>query len=196
MDNLGTPHHNRWENAEQLVEAAGTAPHAPPLPPGGIPKQWLPGWIRWPLRVIVLPFVWLDLATRRLALKVVRPPYRQEGHCLQRGNCCYYILLPKPKGAVARLFYFWFTQVNGFFLRTPKAIESEGQEMHVMGCRYLKDDGRCAHYRLRPMLCRQWPLIEYFGYPRRLKGCGFYAVKSGSMPGVTQPDNDGRVQSD
>jgi Fe-S-cluster containining protein len=45
-----------------------------------------------------------------------------------------------------------------------------------MGCRYLKQDGSCSHYRLRPSICRTWPQIEYFGHPRILKGCGFKAT--------------------
>jgi len=170
------PHHDRWEMVDQLTEIAGTSKQQPPPPPGGIPKQWLPGWIRWPLRLIVLPFVWLDLTSQWIARKIIRPPFRKEGRCLQRGNCCYYILFPEPKGFVARLFFFWFVQVDGFFLRNAKSVEYEGKKMVVMGCRYLKKDGRCAHYRLRPMLCRQWPLIEYFNYPRILKGCGYRAI--------------------
>ena len=42
-----------------------------------------------------------------------------------------------------------------------------------MGCRYLREDGSCSEYRLRPQVCRQWPVIEHFGYPKILKGCGF-----------------------
>lgn len=169
------PKHDRWETIEELTELAGTATAAPPPPEGGIPRQWLPAFIRWPLRVLMLPWVLIDLSVQRLAKKIVRPPFRQKGHCLQRGNCCHYLLLPEPKGILPRLFYFWFTQVDGFYLRQSEPMESEGQRVMVMGCRYLRDDGRCAHYRLRPMLCREWPLIEYFGRPRVLKGCGFYA---------------------
>lgn len=167
---------NRMDPVDELTEKAGTATEAPPLPPGGIPKQWLPGWIRWPIRALMLPFILLDRCAQWLVLKVICPPFRQEGHCYQRGNCCYYVLLPEPKGIITRLFYFWYTQVNGFFLRSPEPIESEGEKMVIMGCRYLQKDGRCKHYRLRPTLCREWPMIRYFGYPRILKGCGFRAV--------------------
>ncbi len=177
MSFLIHPEHNRWDTIEDLTEIASAATDAPPLPAGGIPRQWLPGFIRWPIRVMILPFVLLDLGAQWIARKIIRPPFRQEGHCLQRGNCCYYILLPEPKGIIARLFYFWYTQVNGFFLRRSEPIECEGKKMVVMGCRYLQKDGRCGHYRLRPALCREWPLIRYFGYPRILKGCGFRAVR-------------------
>ena len=49
----------------------------------------------------------------------------------------------------------------------------EEKEVYVMGCRYLQKNKRCKHYFLRPMVCRKWPIIEYFGYPKVLKGCGF-----------------------
>ena len=45
--------------------------------------------------------------------------------------------------------------------------------MHVMGCRHLRKDGSCGDYHLRPLICRQWPVIEHFGYPKVLKGCGY-----------------------
>ena len=170
------PHHNRLEVVEQLTKMAGTATKQPPLPPGGIPRQWLPAFIRWPIRVFLVPFIWLDLGAQWFAKKIIRPPFKQVGHCYQRGNCCHYVLIPQPKGILQRLFYFWYTQINGFYPRQPDPIESEGEKMMVMGCRYLQKNGRCGHYRLRPMICRQWPLIEYFGFPKRLKGCGFKAV--------------------
>ncbi len=172
------PSHNRLETEADFTAHAGTATQQPPLPEGGIPRQWLPALIRWPIRVIMLPFVLLDLGAQWIARKIIRPPYRQTGHCYQRGNCCHYVLLPEPKGPITRLFYFWHTQVNGFFRRRSEPIESGGKKMVVMGCRYLQKDGRCGHYRLRPTLCRQWPLIEYFGPPRILKGCGFRAEEN------------------
>ncbi len=161
---------------DELLEIAGEAKSPPPNPQGGIPRQWLPSWIRWPLRAIFLPFILLDLAAQRLARWLIRPPVKQEGRCLKRGNCCHYILLPEPKGILGKLFYLWSTQVLGFFPRSQAVYESEGKRVLVMGCRYLRSDGSCRHYRLRPTICRKWPIIEYFGYPRILKGCGFRAV--------------------
>lgn len=160
---------------EDLLEKAGTATSLPPDPPGGIPRQRLPNWIRWPLRLIFLPFILLDLTAQRVARLLIRPPFKQEGSCLKRGNCCHYILLPKPKGGLGWLFYFWSTQVLGFYPRSRQPYESEGKEVLVMGCRYLQPNGSCRHYHLRPTVCRKWPMIEYFGLPRLLKGCGFTA---------------------
>lgn len=141
-----------------------------------IPKQWLPGWIRWPVRALLVPFIWLDLTSQWVARLIIRPPYKKAGKCKRRGNCCHYLLAPVPRTVMTRLFYFWFTQINGFYLRRPKPIDVDGDKMAVMGCRYLTKSGQCAHYHFRPTICRQWPLITHFGHPKILKGCGLRAV--------------------
>lgn len=174
MLNVLPPDHDRLE-ADELVQLAGEATEQPPEPPGGIPKQWLPGFIRWPIRAILTPLVLMDTFAQSVARKIIRPPFKQVGNCYQRGNCCFYVLLPEPKGILGRFFYWWYTQVHGFYARRKTPIEVEGKPMMVMGCRYLQKDGRCGHYRLRPAVCREWPVIEHFGLPKRLKGCGFRA---------------------
>ncbi len=162
------------EKLEYILEDESETP--PPEPPGGIPRQWVPGWVRWPLRVYLLPFILLDLFTQKIARLFIPPPFKKEGKCLKRGKCCHYILVPEAKGVFGRLFYFWNTQILGFYRRDSEVYESEGKHVYIMGCRYLKKNGACGHYRLRPAVCRKWPMIEYFGYPRILKGCGFKAV--------------------
>ena len=159
-----------------MILKAGEETSQPPLPKTGIPRQWLPGWIRWPLRVFFLPFVLIDVAMQRFARILVPPPYKTGGKCKQRGNCCYYIMIRKPKGLFGWIFQFWNTQVNGFYSRGEDDYEFEGDRVIVMGCRYLQKDGSCKHYKLRPMVCRKWPVIEHFGTPRILKGCGFKAL--------------------
>lgn len=169
------PFHHRKKALDYLVGSAGNATAPPPPPSGGIPRQHLPGFIRWPIRVLIVPFVFLDILMQKLARKIVLPPFRQLGTCRKRGNCCHYILIGRPKNWLEYLHLFWCLEINGFFLRDESG-EYEGKEMLVMGCRYLKKNGSCAHYYLRPTICRQWPIIEYFAYPQILKGCGFYAV--------------------
>jgi Fe-S-cluster containining protein len=164
------------DEIETLIEKAAIAKSEPCTPPHGIPPQWIPSVVRWTLRILFLPFIWLDLVAQKIARWIIRPPFQQAGHCLKRGNCCHYILLQKKRGPLQWINYFWNTQINGFFPRFLHDFEYEGRKMQVMGCRYLKKDGKCAHYRLRPAVCRQWPRIEYFGRPQILKGCGFYAV--------------------
>lgn len=161
----------------QMLEEAGDKIEPSVSLKNGIPKQRMPGWIRWPVRCVVLPFILLDLSMQKLARTFIKPPFVRQGKCLQRGNCCRYILLPQHKGILGKLFVLWSTEILGFYKRSEETYISEGKKVWVMGCRYLKKDGRCAHYSLRPMVCRKWPLIEYFGYPRILKGCGFRAIE-------------------
>jgi hypothetical protein len=164
------------DNLDQILAQAEDAEGPPPEPDGGIPRQWLPGWVRWPVRAYMLPFVLLDLGAQKIARTLIRPPFKKEGKCLKRGNCCHYILIPEAKGFLGRLFYFWNTQFLGFYRRFPEVHESDGKRVYVMGCRYLKRNGQCGHYYLRPTVCRKWPVIEYFGHPRIIKGCGFKAI--------------------
>jgi hypothetical protein len=160
----------------QLLTEAGEDETPPPEPAGGIPAQRLSGWVRWPLRLLLLPFVLIDLQAQRVARLLIRPPYKQAGACKQRGNCCRYIMIQHSTGLLGKLYLFWNKEINGFYPRFNEPQEYEGKSVIVMGCRYLKADGRCGHYHLRPAVCRKWPMIEYFGYPRILKGCGFKAL--------------------
>lgn len=163
-------------NLEDTLSKAGEATSAPALPKGGIPPQRIPNWIRWPIRVFLLPFVLLDLFMQKIARILIPPPYKQAGKCLKRGNCCHYIMMRKPKGILGAVFQFWNTEINGFYLRSKEIHDYEGKRVLVMGCRYLEPNGSCRHYALRPMVCRKWPVIEHFGHPRLLKGCGFKAI--------------------
>ncbi len=164
------------DSLDEILVRAEEAEDIPPLPPGGIPKQWLPGFIRWPLRVISTPWILFDLYLQKLAALIIRPPYRQEGACKQRGNCCHYILIPESKGLIGKLNFFISTQIYGFYLRYQEPYEFDGDKVMVMGCRHLQKNGSCGNYRLRPAVCRKWPVISLFGQPRILKGCGFQAV--------------------
>ena len=142
------PSHDRWNTPEELNAIADEAKEQPPPPEGGIPRQWVPGWIRWPIRALVLPLVLLDLGAQWIVKKWIKPPYCEEGHCYQRGNCCYYIIMPAPRGPLSALFYFWNTQINGFYARRKDPVDDNGKKMMVMGCRYLRKDGRCGAGRL------------------------------------------------
>ena len=163
------------EFLEDLLEEAAEVNHNPPPPVNGIPDQKLPEWIRRGLKYFVLPFILLDGWAHKLALLIIRPPFKKKGKCLKRGNCCHYILMPYSKSLAGKIFYFWQTEINGFYLRYKNPQIYEGKKIIVMGCRYLKKDGTCKQYRLRPQVCRKWPVIEHFGYPKILKGCGFYS---------------------
>ncbi|MEC7840361.1 MAG: hypothetical protein VX777_10020 [Chlamydiota bacterium] len=160
---------------EDILKEAERTDGQPPPPDGGIPKQRLPGWIRWPVRVLFIPFILLDLTAQRLVKFFIKTPYRQMGKCKRRGNCCYFIIMPAPSNWMTKLNYFWQTEINGFYARDSNPIEVEGERLMVMGCRYLQKNGSCGHHRLRPVVCREWPRIECFGPPGILKGCGYHA---------------------
>lgn len=133
------------EGLDEILKLSEEATE-PPAEPKEIPKQWLPGWIRWPLRVAILPFVLIDLGAQVVARILIRPPFKKEGKCLKRGNCCHYILIPESKGVLGKMFYFWNTQILGFYKRREQVYESDGKPVHVMGCRYLQKNGSCGHY--------------------------------------------------
>jgi len=161
------------EVLEDLLEKAGHAFHAPPPPIGGIPKPWVPSWIATFIKWIVFPFMFMDIAMQKVARFIIRPPFKREGRCKKRGNCCHYILIQCSPNLIGCFFYFWYTQIHGFYLRFKETHFYEGKPMYVMGCRYLQKDGSCKKYSLRPLICRQWPIVEHFGYPKILKGCGY-----------------------
>ena len=160
---------------EELLKTAEEAVVAPAEPVGGIPRQKLPSWIRMTVKCLFLPFLYLELGTEKVAKWIIRPPYERVGTCKRRGNCCHYILFPETHGIVKKLFLFWNTEIHGFYRRENMNYEYEGKKVLVMGCRYLQKDGGCSNYKFRPKVCRSWPIIEYFGFPKVLKGCGYQA---------------------
>lgn len=163
----------RWLlNLREIVEQAGDM-NSPPETPK-IPKQYLPMFIRKFIWIVFLPFVWLDVFAKKFARWIVRPPFKKAGACKKRGNCCYFITMRKRKGPLGWIQMFWAQEINGFYKRFQKPFYENGQKLYVLGCRYLKKNGQCAHYAFRPTICREWPVIEYFGYPKLLKGCGYY----------------------
>jgi Fe-S-cluster containining protein len=154
----------------ETIERAGDDGHRPK--PQKIRPMWLSSCIRWPIRVFALGFVLLDSWAQRIAKFFIRPPFKQIGSCKKRGNCCHYIMVAKVSGPLGFLDQFWHTQINGFYLRSKEPVVYDGKKMLVMGCRYLKNN-KCSIYWARPAVCRNWPRIEVFGKPQRLKGCGF-----------------------
>ncbi|MBS0627855.1 MAG: YkgJ family cysteine cluster protein [Verrucomicrobia bacterium] len=160
-------------NLNDLLKKAENATTLPKDPVEGIPPQHLFPWIRWGIRLIWLPFLYLELLTEKTAKLFIRPPFLQLGECKRRGNCCHYILFPETKGILKKLFLFWNTEVHGFYKRQGLEYEVDEKKIHVYGCRYLRKNGTCSNHFFRPKVCRSWPLISHFGYPKVLKGCGY-----------------------
>lgn len=143
------------------------------------PKQKLPGFLRWPLRILAFPIMILDVYAQKLAYLIFKPQYVLEGECKKRGNCCRFIHMGWPKNGKLswsiRLYIFWQTEVLGFYFRDFDFVD-EGEVTKVMSCRHLNSNGMCNHYRLRPGICRDWPKKHSFRKPHILKGCGFKPV--------------------
>ncbi|MEM8727683.1 MAG: YkgJ family cysteine cluster protein [Chlamydiota bacterium] len=163
------------ETLDDLLFEAAEATRPPPPPKRGIPKQKIPYRLRQAIKIVALPFVLIDYSMQKVAKKIIRPPFKRKGRCKRRGNCCHYVLVAHSDSFIGRLFYFWYTEILGFYKRLPEPRIYEGKKMHVMGCRHLRKNGSCGDYRLRPLICRQWPVIEHFGYPKILRGCGYYS---------------------
>ncbi len=150
-------------------------------PKNNPPKQRLPGWIRWPLRILAFPVMILDVYSQKFAYLIFKPKYKLEGGCKKRGNCCHFIHMGWPDknqskiSSLSKLYVFWQTEVLGFYFRSFDFIEDD-ELTRVMSCRYLTKKGTCKHYRLRPGICRDWPKTHSFRKPHLLKGCGFKPV--------------------
>lgn len=157
----------------ELLDSVGDERMQPPLPEGGLKKQWFPSPLRLCIKLLIYPFMMLDIFAKKIALRIVPPPFKITGSCKKRGNCCHYILLRTKSKKLSLLSLFWHTQINGFFLRSKKADNVMGKNHFVMGCRYLRKDGSCSNYILRPALCRNWPDVGFRREHGILKGCGF-----------------------
>lgn len=149
-------------------------------PTASLPRQWLPGWIRWPLRLLAFPIMIIDVYSQKFVFMIFKPRYKLEGECKKRGNCCHFIHMgwPSKKAKLSwasKLYIFWQTEVLGFYFKDFDFIE-EGELTRVMGCRYLSPKGTCMHYKLRPGICRDWPKKHAIHRPHVLKGCGFRPV--------------------
>ncbi|MCH9634535.1 MAG: hypothetical protein S4CHLAM7_12880 [Chlamydiae bacterium] len=143
------------------------------------PKQKVPGWVRWPLRILAYPIMILDVYSQKFVYLLFKPKYKIEGDCKQRGNCCHFIHMGWPKkgklSLFSKLYIFWQTEILGFYFRSFDFIEDE-ELTRVMSCRYLGSNGKCNHYGLRPGICRDWPKTHLLRKPHLLKGCGFKVV--------------------
>lgn len=166
------------DNVEALLENAGNATKQPDPPFCGVPRQWFPRKLAKLIQWICLPFVLIDCFAQKIARFIIRPPFKKVGRCKRRGHCCHYIVFKDTKGVIGYIQRFWATQINGFYFRHKEPVTYEGKKVIVMGCRYLHQNGSCRNYRLRPTVCRKWPVIEYFGWPRILKGCGYQIKKT------------------
>ena len=104
--------------------------------------------------------------------------YELRGGCQQTGECCKLIALEMPtyvktNGFWYRFFYrfgiWWNSKINGF---TYAGTLND----HFLGftCNRLSKNNTCMDYFNRPRVCREYPVVGYFGKPRLYKGCGYW----------------------
>ncbi len=156
----------------KIIEPGGADRRVAP-PAGGLPPQRLPRFARLMIQILVYPFMRLDLACQALLRMLVRPPHRRLGQCQMSGRCCRYLAQQKSGLHKWPFFHWWATEVNGFYERSFEVEAPEGQQMRIYSCRHLTAEGRCNNYAFRPVVCRTWPRIDYFGQPSLMKGCGY-----------------------
>lgn len=188
---MGTKDFSSKKHLSEITEEVGLLKEAPPssLPP---PKQWVPRLVSSGIRWMILPFVLLDQAAKKIARLLIQPPFQRTGSCSKRGNCCYYITMRKRRGIMNWFQRFWMFQVHSFFQREKEVFREGKHEYYLLGCSNLKKDGTCKEYKIRPIICREWPIIEIFGYPKILKGCGYWFIsKKKEYQHVVQQYNEG-----
>jgi hypothetical protein len=158
---------------ERVMEDIGEQEPAQEIP---VYQQKVPDVLRIFIRFLVTPWNVLDVWMQKLARRLIPPPHKWVGGCKKRGACCHYILIEKKETFYGRFYLWWHKEMNGFYPRSEKTLGEEGKKYEIMGCRYLKKNGECGRYFLRPLVCRKWPFLHPFGRPEILKGCGFKAI--------------------
>lgn len=128
---------------------------------------------------IVVLIVGLDLQALSLWRRLRPPRYALAGSCQRRGACCTQIIADPPRTLLnapklLRLFVAFHRLLHNFRL-----VGRGPQGQLVFSCGYVGTDGRCGIYRLRPRLCRTYPLLPYFEAPKLLPGCGYRVVLRG-----------------
>jgi hypothetical protein len=125
------------------------------------------------LRELGRLFVLFELAVYRMVRLFVRPKYVLTGSCHKCGDCCEQILGNPPRFVkdsklLIALFVGWHRVVHNFH------VNARGDDGEVIfRCGHLKGDGRCGIYRLRPFICRNYPVLPFYGPPQPLPSCGF-----------------------
>lgn len=125
------------------------------------------------LRELRLVLIWLQLAALKLARLVVRPNYVLLGECQMTGLCCKQIVGDPPnfvkQGARwSRLFTAYHKTLHNF-----DVVARGPNDEFIFKCGHLQPDGRCGIYRTRPLFCRAYPAVPFWGKPQLLPGCTY-----------------------
>ena len=138
--------------------------------------------VQWSVRAVFFVGGWIFELTQRVEDKFIclfkRPEYIRKGGCQMSGMCCSNLglLLPKAwsrRAWIIRYFVWWHRYRYKFhFLGIV-------DNLLVYECGYVTKDNQCSIYPWRPRLCREYPKVQLWDFPKLHKGCGFYFIQRG-----------------
>lgn len=128
---------------------------------------------------------WLSLGhfvAGKLLFYKKRTEYVVRGGCERTGQCCRNLAIEIPaswakRSKIVALFNLWYRTVFNFH-----SVGVIYGNWLVYECHYLKSNAdktkySCGIYPYRPKLCREFPIVPWFGHGRLHKGCGFWFLK-------------------
>lgn len=115
------------------------------------------------LAELAVPFFLLDRGAHRLVGQFLPTEYVLEGSCHSCGVCCEQIL-GHPPGFVRRSqkAMLVFIAFHRLFHRFEAVARTQDGGV-LFRCGHLQSDGRCGIYRLRPLFCRNYPVMPARG---------------------------------
>lgn len=104
---------------------------------------------------------------------IEKQKYKIEGSCLQCGKCCREIRaygMKTPKDL--KIMQFIFPWYKRFYI-----LRKDEDGNYVLSCKYLTNEGKCSIYKLRPLVCRNYPK-KYINFnAEMITGCGYKVIK-------------------
>ena len=129
-------------------------------------------WVLLGYRCTAWVFIQLELLALALIRRIVRPEFLVEGECLRCGACCEHIVGDPPrwiKETKLLSVYLAYHRLTHRFRPIQRGPNGEV----IFSCGHLQSDGRCGIYRFRPLICRNYPVIPYYGVPGLLPDCTY-----------------------
>ena len=126
------------------------------------------------LKRIIISFMLLDNFIVQGFKRLFPTRYKIRGNCKQCGKCCEEILLRGTNRQINNPFFRniairWISWLYGFYLLY---VDYERNYL-AFSCSHRGEDGKCKNYFLRPPICRNYPLLDYFEEPKFLPWCSF-----------------------
>ena len=120
----------------------------------------------------------LDLIFNYYIHKVFPTQYVRQGKCKKRGVCCTNLAIGASSFILKRPYFKYIVlKYFSFFYNFEPIGEHLEEKVIVFRCRYLKNY-QCSIHKFRPFMCRRYPIVNFFGKPKVLPGCGYFFEKS------------------